>query len=117
MPAPAARMTLSKATKQVIHRRVLSSPITRLLSTANTSGTQASAVGRDEQHEKAIAEKAVQAAVQHSTTIKTQAQLDEELRQKMMGLAGDGGEAGIEYEDGKPVAMKRSVKDNMFRYI
>ncbi|KAI0454636.1 hypothetical protein F5B21DRAFT_229344 [Xylaria acuta] len=48
---------------------------------------------------------------------KTMAQRDEELRQKMSGLAGDGGEAGVEYEDGKPVAMKRSVKNNMFRYI
>ncbi|KAI1419498.1 hypothetical protein F5Y12DRAFT_777550 [Xylaria sp. FL1777] len=48
---------------------------------------------------------------------KTMAQLDEELRQKMSAIAGDGGEAGVEYEDGKPVAMKRSVKDNMFRYI
>lgn len=48
---------------------------------------------------------------------KTQAQLDEELRQKMMGIAGDGGESGVEYEDGVPVAMKRSVKNNMFRYI
>ncbi|KAI0398040.1 hypothetical protein F5Y17DRAFT_454619 [Xylariaceae sp. FL0594] len=42
------------------------------------------------------------------------AELDEELRQRMSGLAGDGGEAGVEYEDGKPVAMKRSVKNNMF---
>ncbi|RWA05791.1 hypothetical protein EKO27_g9308 [Xylaria grammica] len=48
---------------------------------------------------------------------KTMEQLDEELRLKMSGIAGDGGEAGVEYEDGKPVAMKRSVKDNMFRYI
>ncbi|KAI0148525.1 hypothetical protein GGR57DRAFT_232728 [Xylariaceae sp. FL1272] len=48
---------------------------------------------------------------------KTVAQLDEELRRKMSGIAGDGGEAGIEYEDGKPVSMKRSVKNNMFRYI
>jgi hypothetical protein len=48
---------------------------------------------------------------------KTMAQMDEELRLKMSGMAGDGGEAGVEYEDGKPVAMKRSVKNNMFRYI
>lgn len=48
---------------------------------------------------------------------KTVSQLDEELRQKMAGLSGDGGESGIEYEDGQPVAMKRSVKNNMFRYI
>jgi len=48
---------------------------------------------------------------------KTMAELDEEMKQKMAGIAGDGGEAGIEFEDGKPVAMKRSVKNNMFRYI
>ena len=45
------------------------------------------------------------------------AQLDEEMRQAMEGTAGDGGEAGLELEDGKPVSMKRGVKDNMFRYI
>jgi hypothetical protein len=48
---------------------------------------------------------------------KTQAELDQELQLKLQGLAGDGGDAGIEYEDGKPVSMKRSVKNNMFRYI
>ncbi|KAF1915241.1 hypothetical protein BDU57DRAFT_539620 [Ampelomyces quisqualis] len=48
---------------------------------------------------------------------KTQAELDLELQQKLQGLSGDGGDAGIEYEDGKPVSMKRSVKNNMFRYI
>ncbi|KAK4043930.1 hypothetical protein C8A01DRAFT_32029 [Parachaetomium inaequale] len=48
---------------------------------------------------------------------KTQKELDEELRLKMEGLSGDGGASGVEYEDGKAVAMKRSVKENMFRYI
>ncbi|KAK3061723.1 hypothetical protein LTS18_005572 [Coniosporium uncinatum] len=48
---------------------------------------------------------------------KTMAELDEELRMKMQGIAGDGGDAGIELEDGQPVSMKRSVKNNMFRYI
>ncbi|KAF2030152.1 hypothetical protein EK21DRAFT_112259 [Setomelanomma holmii] len=48
---------------------------------------------------------------------KTQVELDQELTMKMQGIAGDGGDAGVEYEDGKPVAMKRSVKNNMFRYI
>ncbi|KAI9836621.1 MAG: hypothetical protein M1819_001255 [Sarea resinae] len=48
---------------------------------------------------------------------KTMAQLDEELRQKLEGRSGDGGAAGIELEDGQPVSMKRSVKNNMFRYI
>lgn len=45
------------------------------------------------------------------------AELDEELRQKMSGLAGDGGEAGVELENGQPVSMKRGVRENMFRYI
>jgi len=49
--------------------------------------------------------------------LKTLADRDEELRRRMAALAGDGGEAGIEYENGVPVAMKRSVRNNMFRYI
>ncbi|CAO2650438.1 Nn.00g017300.m01.CDS01 [Neocucurbitaria sp. VM-36] len=48
---------------------------------------------------------------------KTQAELDREVQLKLQGLSGDGGDAGVEYEDGKPVSMKRSVKNNMFRYI
>ena len=48
---------------------------------------------------------------------KTIAELDAELQAKMEGRAGDGGEAGVELEDGQPVAMKRGVKNNMFRYI
>ncbi|RMY43944.1 hypothetical protein D0864_15722 [Hortaea werneckii] len=48
---------------------------------------------------------------------KSQLQQDNELMQKMKGLAGDGGEAGVEYENGVPADMKRSVRNNMFRYI
>ncbi len=48
---------------------------------------------------------------------KTMAEADEEMRRAMEGLAGDGGEAGAELEDGKAVAMKRGVRENMFRYI
>jgi hypothetical protein len=48
---------------------------------------------------------------------KTQKEMDEELKQKMEGISGDGGASGVVYEDGKPVAMKRSVRENMFRYI
>lgn len=32
-------------------------------------------------------------------------------------MSGDGGEAGLELEDGRPVAMKRGVRENMFRVI
>jgi hypothetical protein len=53
----------------------------------------------------------------NDTRRRTVAELDEELRLKMSGHAGDGGEAGVEYENGQPVAMKRSVRNNMFRYI
>lgn len=41
-------------------------------------------------------------------------QQDEELRQRLNAANGD---AGVEYEDGQPASMKRSVKNNMFRYI
>jgi hypothetical protein len=53
----------------------------------------------------------------HQTQNKTMSQLDEELRQKLEGMSGDGGAAGLELENGKPVAMKRGVRDNMFRLI
>lgn len=45
------------------------------------------------------------------------AELDEDLRRKLEARSGDGGEAGLELEGGKPVAMKRGVKENMFRLI
>ena len=48
---------------------------------------------------------------------KTILELDEELKLKLEGISGDGGASGLEYEDGKAVAMKRGVRDNMFRYI
>jgi len=48
---------------------------------------------------------------------KTQAELDAEVMAKLQGHDDEGGAAGIEYEDGKPASMKRSVRNNMFRYI
>jgi hypothetical protein len=36
---------------------------------------------------------------------KTIAELDEELRMKLEGRSGDGGAAGLELENGQPVAM------------
>ena len=59
-----------------------------------------------------LADKAKQAPKKLTTL-----ELDEHLRQKMEGISGEGGNSGVEYEDGKPVAMKRSVKNNMFRLI
>jgi len=48
---------------------------------------------------------------------KTVKEMDEELMAKLEGRSGDGGAAGLELENGKPVAMKRGVKNNMFRLI
>jgi len=48
---------------------------------------------------------------------KTVAELDEELRLKLEGISGDGGVSGLELENGKAVAMKRGVKENVFRLI
>ncbi|KAF7196588.1 hypothetical protein HII31_01958 [Pseudocercospora fuligena] len=59
----------------------------------------------------------VQEIEKRSSPSKTQKELDEELMRKLAGISGDGGESGVEYEDGKPVAMKRGVKNNMFRLI
>ncbi|KAI9726788.1 MAG: hypothetical protein M1828_000644 [Chrysothrix sp. TS-e1954] len=59
----------------------------------------------------------VQTPAQTSKPKKTLQEIDNELKAKMAGLAGDGGEAGVELEDGQPTSMKRSVKNNMFRYI
>ena len=49
--------------------------------------------------------------------VKSQSELDAELRQRLEAMSGGGGEAGLELEDGKPVAMKRGTKTNMFRLI
>lgn len=38
---------------------------------------------------------------------KTLKEMDDELKAKMAGISGDGGDAGVEFEDGQPVAMKR----------
>jgi hypothetical protein len=48
---------------------------------------------------------------------RTLAELDEELRLRLEGVSGEGGSAGIEYEGGKAVGLKRGVRENMFRVI
>lgn len=52
-----------------------------------------------------------------TTKKKSMAELDEELRLKLEGMSGEGGAAGIEYENGKAEGLKRGVKSNMFRVI
>ncbi|CAI7677578.1 unnamed protein product [Penicillium pancosmium] len=54
---------------------------------------------------------------QSTNQVKSIAQADAELRERMERMSGEGGAAGVEYEDGKPSAMKRGVRNNMFRLI
>ena len=62
--------------------------------------------------------KSAHAEMDHKSTMsKSVTEQDAELRGKLEGISGDGGAAGLELEDGKPVAMKRGVKNNMFRLI
>ncbi|OLN87562.1 hypothetical protein CCHL11_06160 [Colletotrichum chlorophyti] len=48
---------------------------------------------------------------------KTVAELDEDLRLKLEAMSGEGGAAGVEYENGTAEGLKRGVKSNMFRVI
>lgn len=64
-----------------------------------------------------IAAEAQEIAESSKSKHKTVAEADAELMAKLAGHADEGGAAGVEYEDGKPVAQKRSVRKNMFRLI
>lgn len=82
-------------------------------STSNPSGPSTSAQDQAPKNDDLSTEDTTpKEPKERNSKSKTMAELDEEMRAKMSGLSGDGGEAGIEYEDGKPVAMKRSVKNN-----
>jgi hypothetical protein len=85
-------------------------PISRSISTVSTTNAKASTDANDNAVKDGEQAKTKEAK-------KTMAQLDEELRMKLEGRSGDGGAAGLELENGKPVAMKRGVRENMFRLI
>ncbi|KAH6617353.1 hypothetical protein F5144DRAFT_391153, partial [Chaetomium tenue] len=102
-----------------IHGRSLFMPCTprAISSTPNIPPEPTSAAGGGTDTlpgQKQTGPSAVEPPVQKK---KTQKEMDEELKQKMEGISGDGGASGVVYEDGKPVAMKRLVRENMFRYI
>ncbi|KAK4618288.1 hypothetical protein CLAFUW4_12191 [Fulvia fulva] len=107
-------MLLSKAVRLYRPSARASLPFSRGLATSkDTTSTLAS---KDDQD---LAKKAQDAAESPKTTQshKTIAEQDRELMEKLAGHSDEGGAAGVEYEDGKPVAQKRSVKNNMFRLI
>lgn len=45
------------------------------------------------------------------------AQMDAELRSRLEAMSGDGGAAGVEYENGRAEGLRSEVKRNMFRVI
>jgi hypothetical protein len=85
-------------------------PLSRSVSTVSTANTE-----RGTDTDDNPAKDGEQVKIKEAK--KTMAQLDEELRMKLEGRSGDGGTAGLELENGKPVAMKRGVRENMFRLI
>lgn len=82
-----------------------------------TSSTTSTKAPSSEPSEKSDSTKRKEAIEKMKKAHQSMAQADEDMRNIMEGLAGDGGSAGAELEDGKPVAMKRGVRENMFRYI
>ena len=85
---------------------------------ASNKTSSGSAKSTEAQQHEQKAEKLAQNAEEKKENLKkTMSQLDEELMRKLEGISGEGGEAGLELEGGKPVSMKRGVRENMFRYI
>ncbi|KAM0717613.1 hypothetical protein Q7P37_007465 [Cladosporium fusiforme] len=101
--------------RTITHRNTILRPLTTI--TATTTRLSSSASNSDPKAESSSPTSDAGTSTEVPKRKKTMAELDDELKQKMSGLAGDGGEAGVEIEDGQPVSMKRSVKNNMFRYI
>ncbi|KAM3424684.1 hypothetical protein BST61_g6671 [Cercospora zeina] len=106
---------------KLIPRFVTASVSTKLSSTRSflssahrSSPETAESPAKDDQQ---LAAKAQEIANKAEHRHKTVAEADAELMEKLAGHADEGGAAGVEYEDGKPVAQKRSVKNNMFRLI
>lgn len=86
----------------------------------NNKPTEASQDTRDqtvEKHNEPSEPHPTNQSNTQKTKTKTVSQSDAELRERLEQMSGEGGAAGIEYEDGKPVAMKRGVRKNMFRLI
>lgn len=52
-----------------------------------------------------------------ATHKKTVAEADAELKSRLEAMSGEGGAAGVEYENGSAEGLKREVKRNMFRLI
>ncbi|KAK3721281.1 hypothetical protein LTR37_003156 [Vermiconidia calcicola] len=115
LPSTSKAVPKGLVSKTILNTRGFTTTASKL-ATSNQQQQSSSQQGNADSNAKSTSgdpvDKAIQTAKKKSTL-----EQDEELRQKMAGLSGEGGEAGVEYENGEPVAMKRSVKNNMFRYI
>lgn len=112
----------SKTEQQVHYTRTSSYPNTNWSFMQNLSKSSEtendSSISESETAEAGSSELALAEGVKEvQPKKKTMAELDEELRLKLEGVSGEGGSAGIEYEGGKAVGLKRGVKENMFRVI
>jgi len=83
------RTTLRAATLRPLQQQTIRLSSTTSTSEPSQSKTESSEQKKPQDQDKPAPKK------------KTMAELDEELRQKMSGLAGDGGEAGVELEGGQ----------------
>ncbi|KAF3761204.1 hypothetical protein M406DRAFT_73639 [Cryphonectria parasitica EP155] len=108
----------------IIPRKMLHNQLARYISlthsTLRTSNKDTAIVSNQEVKGTSMAETSNSKEIQQNSTHfakKTVKQLDEELRLKMEGLSGEGGSAGVEYENGKAEGLRRGVKANMFRVI
>ena len=87
----------------------------RQFSSSVRNGEEEKSSDSPSKDDKDLVNKAQKAA--EKPKAKTVAEADAELMEKLAGHSDEGGAAGVEYENGKPVAQKRSVKNNMFRLI
>lgn len=103
--------------QRIVHqaRKLPVLPIRTLTTNPSSNTAKSDKTSTTKDSDPVVAEAEKIATTQKST--KTMAEKDAELMQKLAGISGEGGESGVEYEDGKASAMKRSVKNNMFRLI
>ncbi|KAH7185009.1 uncharacterized protein B0J16DRAFT_123911 [Fusarium flagelliforme] len=110
------RTIFTKGLRAAAPRRPIHTPSPRALSntTKPEPQSQATTQTQSKQQESTTTKDTTKMAPHKK---KTMAQLDQELREKLEGLSGEGGGAGVEYEGGKAEGLKRGVKSNMFRVI
>lgn len=109
------RTIFTRGLRAAAPRRSTHTTSTRALSNTTKSEPQSQPTSHTQSKQQESTTKDTTKMAPHKK--KTMAQLDQELREKLEGLSGEGGGAGVEYEGGKAEGLKRGVKSNMFRVI